>query len=310
MNPEKILFYEMRGNIYVKQSYFRKAFQDLQFALSKTKTKELDSQSHVLYILLAKCENQFGNVAKGINYLKRGLSTLNDKLTTRQMADLYMELVINYMTISDVKNVEKYLEKIFAIDGSHLLAHGYNGLFHQNKGDAAKSIAAYKRALESNSEEVQSLHFVGLGYFAQGNYSEAIKWFNHVINVDPDHYAWTCKEMAWYRWQKLDVPLDQYNFDSDVHWLIKDSWLRRSPKNDVCKSGACRMNLSLVSDSSVAEMKSMETSMESFYNQERKSKILNALQMSRNVSGWIQVDSPGFLIHKRLVHLSCYRHST
>jgi tetratricopeptide (TPR) repeat protein len=303
LNPSKLSSYQMRGNVFVKLRYFQRAYKDLKFVLSESKEGDLDSRSYVVYILLAKCENQFGNVARGIRYLHTGLADSSEQLTPSHKTDLYMELVINYLTISDVKNVVKYLNKIFAIDPTHLLAHGYSGLFHQNKGEAAKSILSYQKVLQGNPKEIQSLHFIGLGHFAQGHYEEAIAWFDRLLAVDPSHYAWCLKEMAWYRWTRLDTPLDRYNADADLHWLLKDAWIRRSPQADYCKSRVCHKNLKLVTAGEVKALKgsgsSLAVSMEDFYSSEETAQFLRVVNMTKSISSWIQVDSPGFLVHKR-----------
>lgn len=295
----------MRGNIYVKLRLFQRAYADLKFALSESKEGEMDSQFYGIYILLAKCENQFGNVSRGIKYLHAGLAS-SEKLTPTQKSDLYMELVINYLTISDVKNVKKYLDKIFAIDPSHSLAHGYNGLFYQNKGDAVRSIESYKQVLKVNPKETQSLHFIGLGHFAQGHYHDAISWFNKLLAIDPSHYAWCLREMAYFRWTHMDTPLNQYNPDAALHWLIKDAWIRRSAKSEYCKSNHfCHKNLELVSDAEVEHLQAGDSSvavtMEAFYSAEETTKFWRMVKMTTSISSWIQVDSPGFLVHRRSV---------
>jgi tetratricopeptide (TPR) repeat protein len=295
----------MRANIFVKKRFFQRAYSDLQFVLAEMKDTDLDSQTYVIYILLAKCENQFGNVSKGIEYLRTGLAATKSKLTSSSRADLYLELVINYLTISDVKNIEKYMSKIFLLNEGHGLAHGYNGLFHQNRGEAAKSMVSYHKVLEGNPKEIQSMHFIGLGYFAQGKYLDAMTWFDKPLEVDPNHYAWCLKEMAWYRLQKLDTALDNYNPDTDLHWLLRDAWIRRSPKSEYCRGNFCHKNLKLVSQADIRAVKSSGKSisipMSDYYDSEQSDKFRQFLNMTSIISSWIQVDSPGFLIHKRLV---------
>lgn len=302
LNPAKMSSYQMRGSIYVKQRYFRRAHADLTTALSGSKQEEPNSQSYVIFILLAKCENQFGNVPRGIKYLQKGIATTSD-LSSSQLCDLYMELVINYLTISDVDNVEKYLNKIFEIDSAHPMAHGYKGLFYQNRGQAVESIAAYEKVLSITPDEKQSFHFIGLGHFARGHYSAAIDWFDRLLALDPEHYCWCLREMAWYRWKRLDTPLQQYNPDTDLHWLLKDAWIRRSPKSDYCKANKCHKNLVLVTEAEVRSMvrsgNSVTESMEDFYSAEEIARFLRLRDMTSSVAAWIQVDSPGFLVHRR-----------
>jgi tetratricopeptide (TPR) repeat protein len=299
--------YQMRASIYVKLKYYQKAYNDLQLVLSDKKDPE--SLSHTPFILLAKCENQFGNISQGIEYLKTGLRTI-ENLKPAHKTELLLELVINYLTISDTKNVEKHLNEIFGIDSSHLLAHGYNGLYYQNTGQAAKSIKAYKKVLEKNPKEIQSHHFIGLGYFAQGNYAEAINWFDKLLTIDPNHYAWCLREMAWYRWNQLDTVIDYYNFDSEIHWLLKDSWIRKKSKSDYCHNSFCHKSLKLVSkptiDKFLTSGNSVTITMQEFYSEKQSNSILQALQMTNIISSWIQVDSPGFLKHKRSENINKY----
>lgn len=297
----------MRANINVKKRFFQRAHKDLLLVLAeakKTKTATPDSQAYVVYILLAKCENQFGEVARGIKYLHTGLAALDKHLTPAHRADMYLELVINYLTISDVVNVEKYLGKLFALDPTHLLAHGYNGLFHQNKGEAAASIAAYTQVLASNPREAQSLHFIGLGHLAQGHYREAMDWFDRLLSVDSSHYAWCLKEIAWYRWRQLDTPLSEYSPDAGLHWLLRDAWIRRSPRSEYCRGAAsCHKNLQLVTTAEVQALEASSSSvtvrLEDFYSPEQAARFRHLVDTTKQISSWIQVDSPGFLVHRR-----------
>ncbi|CAE7512879.1 SRFR1 [Symbiodinium microadriaticum] len=91
----------------------------------------------------------------------------------------------------------------------------------QNSGLSRKCIEAFAEVHRLDPTDTQALQFTAICYQGMGDYQSAIKWFDKTLDVDPEHYSWSLREIAYYRWKNLDTPLNEYNPDTDIHWLIK-----------------------------------------------------------------------------------------
>ena len=88
-------------------------------------------------------------------------------------------------------------------------------------GRAKDTISAFRESYRIDPKETQALQFIAISYQALGDYQAAIEWIEKTLQVDPDHYVWSLREIAYYRWKMLDTPFDHYNPDTDIHWLLK-----------------------------------------------------------------------------------------
>jgi tetratricopeptide (TPR) repeat protein len=74
-----------------------------------------------------------------------------------------------------------------------------------NKGDALaalgqydNAISAYKQVIKINSDNADAYNHIGLAYYNQRLFEEALKWFNAAIQKRPDYFAykdWKCKTL-------------------------------------------------------------------------------------------------------------------
>lgn len=130
-------------------------------------------------------------------------------------------MAIVYMSVSNAAKSLEYIDKALAADPTVKNMHGYKGLMLQNQGLAKECIAAFAEVHKLDPKDTQALQFTAICYQGIGDYRSAIEWFDKALKVDPDHYCWTLREIAFYRWEHLDTPLLDYNFDTDLHWLVK-----------------------------------------------------------------------------------------
>lgn len=259
---------------------------------------KLGANTAQLWSLIGRCEREFGEPEKAISALIKALqleSTHKEAL---------LEMAVTYMSISNARKALEYLDKCLALDPLMKNAHGYKGLLLQNMGRAKDTITAFMEAYRIDSLDTQALQFIAVSYAAMGNYGNAIEWFEKTLLADPDHYSWCLREIAYYRWQMLDVPFAAYNPDTDLHWLLKDAWIRRAPLRNYCGPGRnpwCHYKLSLHDPNEVRILSagSGGIPMEKFYNRTRRTQMKELVTLVAPISRWIQVDSPGFLKHER-----------
>ena len=135
-------------------------------------------------------------------------------------------MAIVYMSESNAAKSIEYIDKALAVDPTVKNVHGYKGLMLQNQGRSRECIEAFAKVHALDPTDTQALQFTAICYQALGDYQNAILWFEKALRVDPDHYCWSLREIAYYRWTHVDTPLwDEYNPDTDIHWLIKVSAL-------------------------------------------------------------------------------------
>lgn len=265
-----------------------------------------------LWNIVGRCEREFGEPEKAISAQTKALqldSTFKEAL---------LEMAVTYMSISNARKALDYLDKCLALDPLLKNAHGYKGLLLQNMGRARDTITAFQEAYKIDPTDTQALQFIAFSYQAMGDYKSAIEWFEKTLAADPDHYVWSLREMAYYRWRMLDTPLNFYNPDTDLHWLLKvcivlyppfpnisqDAWIRRAPLRNYCGPGLqpwCHFKLSLHHPKEIKELSTggLGIPLSQYYNITRREQFKELVALTLPISRWIQVDSPGFLKHER-----------
>ena len=126
-----------------------------------------------------------------------------------------------HMSVSNAEEAMAFIDRALQADPSVKNVHGYKGLLMQNSGLSRECIQAFAEVHRLDDSDTQALQFTAICYQGLGDYKSAIQWFDKTLAVDPDHYCWTLREIAYYRWRRLDTPLNEYNADTDLHWLIK-----------------------------------------------------------------------------------------
>ena len=63
-----------------------------------------------------------------------------------------------------------------------------NALQHHQVGDLGKAEILYKKILESNPNQSDALHYLGVISFQLGNCDIAVELITKAINVSPDNY--------------------------------------------------------------------------------------------------------------------------
>lgn len=168
-----------------------------------------------LWNLIGRCEREFGEPEKAISAQTKALQIESHS------KEALLEMAITYMSISNARRALEYIDQTLTVDHTVKMAHGYKGLLFQNMGRSRDCIAAFAEALKLDAKDTQALQFTALSYQAMGDYKSAIEWYEKALLVEPEHFSWIQREISYYRWNKLDTPLDEYNPDTDIHWLIK-----------------------------------------------------------------------------------------
>jgi hypothetical protein len=109
--------------------------------------------------------------------------------------------------------------------------------------------------------------------------------------MNPNDSAWFKREILFYYWSAIDRSVQTFNINKDVHPRVKEGFATSAPNHE-----------EFMRD--YPEYESLaETYSDLLKGEEARptlpEKGLELLRLTSTIAGWIQVDSPGFMPHKR-----------
>ena len=274
-----------RGLSLLESGYFKRASEDfykgLDYSIKNNASKELKAR---LYHLLGQCEKEFGETLKSLTFHNKSLELMPNLqeyyfayATTAVMGGLWEEALV-------------YIDKTLGINDGLKNAYGYRGLLYQNLGMAKEAITDLKKTLSFDPNDINPLLLLGVSYQGLGKYDEAFKVFDTIINIDRNNPVWFRKEFISYFVGKLDTEFKNFNVDNEFDPIIKDGIIELQTTASIPKS--------YVPYGSITSMTYMRR--QSIRNDSLlSSDVLTLLNDTKNMTIWIQIDSPGFLPHKR-----------
>lgn len=124
-----------------------------------------------------------------------------------------------------------------------------------------------------------------------GNFKNAIRFFDAILEAHPGSHAWFSREIALQHWKKLDHNILSYNIDKEVHPDIKEGHAITSKdpqdfKRDFpdYESFATKYRDALEAESDLNEIPTHSPEL---------------LLLTAELARWVQLDSPGFIANKR-----------
>lgn len=273
-----------RGLSLLDSGYFKRASEDfykgLDFLIKNKGSKELKAR---LYHLLGQCEKEFGETVKSLTFHNKSLELMPNVqdyyfayATTAVMGGLWEEALV-------------YIDKTLDINDGLKNAYGYRGLLYQNLGMAKEAIIDLKKTLSFDANDINPLLLLGVSYQGLGKYDEAFKVFDTIINIDRNNPVWFRKEFISYFVGKLDTEFKVFNVDNEFDPIIKDGIIELQTTASV--------PMSYVPYGSITSMTYMRR--QSIRDEPLPLDVLTLLNDTKNMTIWIQIDSPGFLPHKR-----------
>lgn len=277
--------YIQRGIINFKLRAFYSARNDFGSALEF-------GESPDLWNFIGQCEKEFGHVNKAVEAYDNTLRL--DPNNFEAVLHKGICLIGN----SDHERALPLIAEVLQRDPNNKQALGYRALMHHNMGNAPLALQDYTLVSSLDPSDSTSRYFSGILSQAMGDYSRAVEYYQQTLSVDASHFAWTVMEICYYRWSKLDTHLEEYNADRDVDWQLKFSWVKNDARSSHCKSKKpCR--LTPLTNLPPNDLLAIPSVRDSDFSKEKRRVIRDLLNVTSILSRWIQVNSPGFLPHRR-----------
>ncbi len=206
--------YYQRGLVYHQFKHYRKALQDFRAA----EANGISTAS--LYNYIGMCEGQLGNIQNSLDAHKKSF----------EIEPNFKEALLNYGQM--YKEIGRYDEanqsflNVLKIDPTYLPGYSYRALLMYGVGNVKDAYALVLKCIQINPD-ISSLSLAAVCCQSLGNYKLAVTYYNQILALEPTNYAWFQREIVYFLWSKLDVPLISFNIDKDLDPLIKEGWSKR-----------------------------------------------------------------------------------
>jgi hypothetical protein len=201
------------------------------------------------------------------------------------------------MEVGRISEALAYVNKSLEIDPSVKNTWGYAGLLYQTLGQSQKAIYYLRKTLDLDPMDHTGNLLIAMCYQAELKFNEAFKYFDKLLSFQGDAKAEVHvqfhRELAFVRRLYLDVPFSQFNFNLVFDSRLKVGLHKRFEREFILPSDYNRTIGVLARQyaNQDAEMR-VEKLIPSL-------KAKEALAITSHLRYWIQLDSPGFLPHRR-----------
>ena len=186
----------------------------------------------------------------------------------------------------------RHVNTSIEIDPSVRNTWGYAGLLYQTLGDCQKAIYYLGRTLEIDPFDHTSWLLSAMCYQAELDFANSFRCFDTLLSLKGGLIAESNvpfhREVAFYRMNYLDTPLDEFSFDLVVHSDIKAGLNKRE-----------NFPFPSTNNKTLGAVARQKASKEIVQNPAASGRAQDALDVTKALRGWVQLDSPGFLPHRR-----------
>jgi tetratricopeptide (TPR) repeat protein len=273
-----------RGLSYFELGYFKKAQDDFQFALDFALRNNSNSKVTArIYRLLGQCEEEFGEIENSLSFHSKAIELLPNN------SDYFKAHAIAAIDGGLWEDAIISLNKTLALNNESSSAYSIRGLLYQDLGMANQAILDFKRATTLDPNDITSMYFLGISFQSIGKYDQAFQAFDNILNIDHKNSVWFRKEFISYYAGKLDTEFKQFNIDNDFDPAIKEGIIEAKTTAFIPKS--------YVPYASITSLTYMRR--QSIRNEPVSQDVTLLLNATKDMNIWMQIDSPGFLTHRR-----------
>ena len=173
LDDENPNFYSNRANCYLSLSQYDSALNDYKMAI------KLDSTTQFGYYNVAMCYYNLGIYDSAvINY------DLSESRKLHLSGDLFNYRGISKYNLEDYNGAAEDFLKATKSEEPLLNYFGNLGQTYSELGESKKAISAYKDAIKMDSTYAEGHNLIGLEYYNQELYNEAINSFNAAIDIN------------------------------------------------------------------------------------------------------------------------------
>ncbi|GAM26964.1 hypothetical protein SAMD00019534_101390 [Acytostelium subglobosum LB1] len=307
--------YKRRAQILVAHGMDYEALEDFNQAIVFDKERDTDIhyQRGLLYFQMRNYERALKDFRKVVEYDK-----------THKLAWNRIGLCLNIRGFP--REAFDSFYKAIELDPHFEAAYTNIGQCWKELGDYQSSLATFSKALELTPNYSNALHLRGLLYFHSGKHLEAINdWsvylcsepdmidvrqlraislntigryrealadYEHILNINANHFSFYQREIALFTHHHLDTSLNSFNIDNELDPYLKTLLCQRQPASTLLARGYTKQNN--LSDS-IKEV-------DSEYKLTANEKTL--VEFAKRIGKRLQYDCEGFLPNARQ-HLQC-----
>ena len=156
------------------------------------------------------------------------------------------------------------------------------------------------------------IYIVGECYHALGRLPEAIDSFNTVLNKNNRHFqAYFRRELAYYYWSRLDLPLKSFNSDFDIDPRLKLGLSKNGPWEETLPTNSyVSYREAVLAKEKTQKLPTVSKRLADSLPEAERNVIRAALNVTSFIASFIQLDTPGFLVNRRqhrqvFIHCLC-----
>ena len=273
-----------RGSSLFELGYFKKAYDDFQFALDFALGNNSDAKVIArIYHFLGQCKKEFGEIENSLSFHNKAIDLMPN------ISDYLMAHAIAAVDGGLWEDALISLNKTLTLNNESKKIYSFRGLLYRELGMANEAILDFQRASALDSNDITPLYFLGLSFQSIGKYDQAFQAFDNILNIDHKNAVWFRKEFISYYVGKLDTEFKQFNIDNDFDPAIKEGIIDAKTTAFVPKS--------YVPYASITSMTYMRR--QSIRDEPISQDVALLLNATKNMNIWMQIDSPGFLPQKR-----------
>lgn len=209
-NPEVVIAYYNRGNVYMNSDAYERAIQDFSTCVKLdpthweayinrgvTKTKQKDFVSAIgdfdaalsIDSTILKAYINRANALRMLKDYDRALVDYNKAGRIKpDMAELYLNRSILKFEMKDIDGSLIDLDMALHLDSKYLSAFINRAYIKKEKGDYSGSLADYTSAIELNPGNSDLYNNRGNVYFLAGDMTAALNDYNQSIQLNPDDF--------------------------------------------------------------------------------------------------------------------------
>ena len=264
--------------------YYRKANDDfkvaLDFAVAKNATPELTAN---IYYMIGQCEKKFGAIENSLFFYNKSIELMPT------LPDYPLMYAITAVDGGLWEEGLEFLNKTLTLNNDLKDVYNFRGQLYQTLGMANEAIIDLEKTLIFDPNDVNQLTLLGVTFQSLGKYDEAFRVFEKILSMDRKNTVWFRKEFISYYVGKLDMDFKQFNIDNDFDPMIKEGIIEAKSCASIPKS--------YVPYGSITSMTYMRR--QSIRDEPLSEEATILLDLTKDVLVWSQLDSPGFLPHKR-----------
>lgn len=196
---------------YKQLGYIASDQQDYEYAIKQFEEYEVKFQKEITDYLYwynkGFVQNELADYANALISLKKSLNYKQDYINT------YSELGFASLKVKLDEEAINYYKKVIEMDSKKYSAYsGIAQVYRDNKMDMKEAMVWYKKALDINPYDKNSMYGMGYCLNSTDQYNDAVSYFISLLAKYPD-YAPGWEELGYscYKTEKYSEAIDNFN---------------------------------------------------------------------------------------------------